>query len=754
MATLQDYLGITKLRDAWPKWKANVVAVNNQVIDHVAGSADKHLTSDITNDSEEAGTTTADAINTNKAKVAAHVAGTADKHSAQDITYTGDFVGKTEVKAALDQAKTEIDTIVVNASIDPEVALARDSTVKGETFDTLDARLEESEQDLVSHKADAATKQISVMYPPVPLVPLKGDGFDETIQMDAIIAILNIGDVLFFPTPSVKYLRTQPLNIEQHGITLLGTSPYKDKGTILEFDGCNGLVNRGTYVNLKSIHVRGVNKLDPSLIDIPNKQFGTIGLKNEYSDSFTSGALKTTNVTITGFNTNYATYAEGSSIWAGAYREHRDLYLGNGDVGLVSLDGVTHDKFYGGRITSNAIHGIYADVQNDMYNNLEFIGTTIESNGDNPVFTDPGYTNFGVYCGNKSNLRFTNCYLEVMSLFSDVGGVIDISSTYIHQNVRMFGSGVIVNNSSLGSYSNKSGFSIDLSTRVTASNLVVANLSTVVPSIKLTSSVNGDNRLTFETVQLRNLPVKNLKGIKLSFNYKINSGITSPTFGIKPKFTTTGASSIDGSNVNLVAPIDVFPSNNVLGEQRSYEVYYQPRTGVGYLDIADILTTLSVAIGFTNDKVGLNSDYSSDNLDIEIMNPVINVYSDVEIGVSSDEAYLFELMKNVGVDETITLLNGWTGTLTYSKNVLGQVWLRGNLTVGTFSAGTSIGVLPIEYRPVANTSIYEVYRTSTPPTVFTGGIITGSSGSIAIISDISDNLATGNTVRIDKIFQA
>ena len=120
MATLQDYLGITKLRDAWPKWKANVVAVNNQVINHVAGSA--------------------------------------DKHSAQDIPYTGDFVGKTEVKAALDQAKTEIDTIVISASIDPEVAFARDSAVKGETFDTLDARLEESEQDLVSYRAETASE--------------------------------------------------------------------------------------------------------------------------------------------------------------------------------------------------------------------------------------------------------------------------------------------------------------------------------------------------------------------------------------------------------------------------------------------------------------------------------------------------------------------------------------------------------------------------------------------------------------------
>ena len=196
MATLQDYLGITKLRDAWPKWKANVVAVNNQVIahiagtadkhltshvtndsmeagtttadaintnkakvaDHVAGTADKHLTSHVINDSLEAGTTTADAINTNKAKVATHIAGTADKHSAQDITYTGDFAGKTEVKSALDQAKSEIDTIVVNASIDPEVAFARESLVKSKTFETLDARLEEDEQDLVTYKADNVTQ--------------------------------------------------------------------------------------------------------------------------------------------------------------------------------------------------------------------------------------------------------------------------------------------------------------------------------------------------------------------------------------------------------------------------------------------------------------------------------------------------------------------------------------------------------------------------------------------------------------------
>ena len=120
MATLQDYLGITKLRDAWPKWKANVIAINNQVI--------------------------------------AHVAGTADKHAARDTTYSGNFTSMADVKAALDRAKTEIDTIVVNASVDPEVALARESSVKAKTFATIDGRLEESEQDFVSYKAENATE--------------------------------------------------------------------------------------------------------------------------------------------------------------------------------------------------------------------------------------------------------------------------------------------------------------------------------------------------------------------------------------------------------------------------------------------------------------------------------------------------------------------------------------------------------------------------------------------------------------------
>ena len=160
MATLQDYLGITKLRDAWPKWKANLIAVNNQVMTHIAG--------------------------------------TADKHASQDITYTGGFAGKTEVNAALDQAKTEIDTIVVSASIDPEVAFARESLVKGETFATLDARLEESEQDLVTYSAENVT-QLAAKVDKVVGKGLSTNDYDD-IEKGEVAKVASKADTAYVDT--------------------------------------------------------------------------------------------------------------------------------------------------------------------------------------------------------------------------------------------------------------------------------------------------------------------------------------------------------------------------------------------------------------------------------------------------------------------------------------------------------------------------------------------------------------------------
>ena len=203
MATLQDYLGITKLRDAWPKWKANVIAVNNQVINHVAG--------------------------------------TADKHAAQDITYSGGFTSMADVKAALDQAKTEMDTIVVNASVDPEVALARVSAVKAKTFTTLDARLEESEQDLVSTQADNAK-----------YIRPTGTGDDTDLL---ISSMLDVNTLIF--KPGIYYVDL-PRNVKiPSNITLVW-----EEGAVFQ-----GLINVANATSMLTIEdVENVTLVNPQII--------------------------------------------------------------------------------------------------------------------------------------------------------------------------------------------------------------------------------------------------------------------------------------------------------------------------------------------------------------------------------------------------------------------------------------------------------------------------------------------------------
>ena len=231
MATLQDYLGITSLRDAWPKWKANVIAINNQVI--------------------------------------AHIAGTADKHSAQDITYTGDFTGKTDVKAAIDQAKTEIDTIVVNASIDPEVAFARDSAVKSKVFGSLDARLEEDEQDFESYKAETA------ILVNVKAFGAKGYPFDDSAPFQSAIdyAIANNYDV-FVPDGTYTFKDvTITNNVRIEGSTNTIFKPMiKDDNPDCPHNMFSAISI--DYVSLKNIKFIGDTETDPTATATPSGIYG------------------------------------------------------------------------------------------------------------------------------------------------------------------------------------------------------------------------------------------------------------------------------------------------------------------------------------------------------------------------------------------------------------------------------------------------------------------------------------------------
>ena len=355
MATLQDYLGITALRDAWPKWKANVIAINNQVI--------------------------------------AHIAGTADKHAAQDITYTGDFVGKTEVKAALDQAKLEIGTIVVSASIDPEVAFARESTVKGETFDTLDARLEESEQDLVSYKAETATLVINAKYPPLPLIGVSGVGefgSDDSYKLQALIdyCILNKRN-LYLPN-GLYILKAVRLEIKGD-IKIYGESR---SGTIIKTVKTDGNDVDGTGIDytgaLRIIPSLGIDisvVLEDFTLDggsyVDKKIFNPYhkGILCSYVEGYRISTLNIFNITIKNFEGEGA-HSPNSIV---SYCEFQNCYFSNCGGSMGNISGNTkyiNCKFLNGsnhsiEHSNEAYTGGLEVVNCGFYNGCKNVGSSI-----------------------------------------------------------------------------------------------------------------------------------------------------------------------------------------------------------------------------------------------------------------------------------------------------------------------------------------------------------------------------------------
>ena len=162
MATLQDYLGITALRDAWPKWKANVIAVNNQVINHVTG--------------------------------------TADKHAAQDVTYSGNEDGVT-VKAAIDNVHTRVDTIVAGAGAsNTEILDARG------TYAILKDRLDGSDSQLADN-----TQQLNAIPQQIYIT-------EKAKQVDLNVEKARIDNFVAMP-PTVDNVETTDIRVGSNGTT-------------------------------------------------------------------------------------------------------------------------------------------------------------------------------------------------------------------------------------------------------------------------------------------------------------------------------------------------------------------------------------------------------------------------------------------------------------------------------------------------------------------------------------------------------
>lgn len=104
--------------------------------------------------------------------------------------------------------------------------------------------------------------------------------------------------------------------------------------------------------------------------------------------------------------------------------------------------------------------------------------------------------------------------------------------------------------------------------------------------------------------------------------------------------------------------------------------------------------------------------------------------------------------KAMGETLTATLINGWTGTLNYSKNDLGQVLVKGAITAGTVVDNTVIATLPAEYtvNPISGTAIAGYNHTKSIP--YSGIVIINSSLVVR-----GTNISVGDVIRLSHLYQ-
>ena len=468
----------------------------------------------------------------------------------------------------------------------------------------------------------------------------KGDNeTDDTLAFKNIINTVKDGDKIYIPNG--KYLLSEEIVINKT-ITIYGSGTL---GSEIIFNSCNGFILNKNFISIKDINITGINKINNSLIDINNKEFGYIAIKFEYTDDISNGGCDVESVKIRDFNTGVAIYSSMTqNKWSGCYRNFNKLDIRNCDIGIIALDGATYNSFINSVINKNNLNGIYLDTDSG-YQNLEMINTSIENNGDTPDYQSTVTENFGIYVGANSKLKLTNCYLENEGVYVCDMGNISLVNTHVQHNAKCFGIGTITSVSSHSDFENKQTFSVDLASRCTNTGLTITQLQSAVGgnAIRVQSNNNGNNTLTFPTLYPISTPVKDIEWIKFEFDVKLTSGYDINNFGLKLiSRLTSGNSGVDSMNVGINYPVEkLIPKEN---EYQHYTIFYRPRKGGNYLKENTNLYSLAFNLVFNKTLSSNASDFSINNLDMELANPVVTLYSRVNDGYNADMIYLKSLI--------------------------------------------------------------------------------------------------------------
>jgi hypothetical protein len=464
----------------------------------------------------------------------------------------------------------------------------------------------------------------------------KGDGVaDDTTAILNAVSTLVEGQTLYFPPGN--YLMKQPLVLSKY-MTLKGADNGWTGGTVITFDGCNGLVPTKTYIQIEDIEISGINKPTRTIADIQSANLGTIGLKLENSSSSNTSGVSTKNVRITGFNVAIAILMGAGGTWSGAYRDFFQTRMNYNDVGIYAVDGATHNKFFGGVLATSALYGIYTK-NSVFYSEIEMIGTTCELNGTwGGNYPSNDYAKYGVYAGDKSRVKFTNGYVESQRHFSDNGGTIIFNACHCHPSTTGYfsrGSGTIISNESLNNYKVIKRVKADLKTKFTFTNCTasdVTGIATTGAAVTVTATGTAAPSMTmvFNEGTLKTIVADELEYIKFSMKVKVRSGKTAPGFGIVPYLRATSINgSRDSFSADRTLPLEVYQWDRTPYEKIEF-YYYVRRVAGQYLDPADFLSYVDFGLLLYNGT----PDYTTQNLIVDIYDPIVEFYTRSDVNLN------------------------------------------------------------------------------------------------------------------------
>lgn len=487
--------------------------------------------------------------------------------------------------------------------------------------EALNTRIDGVEESLDMLKEQVNSTSINIKHPPAGLTPAIGDGVnDDTVAFEEIFAYAPPNTQILIPPGNYQLYRPIPIT---KSLFIRGTQAQGIyHNTAIHFYECSGFSFEYSNIKMENIYLLGHGKKES--IDVENRDYGIIGLDMNRRDGVDLGGDRITGVVIQGFNIGVGMRRSGEESWSGAYRDFTGVIIRYNDIG-VFVDGGTNNRFIGGDIRNSYKVGIYA-IATQSYTNLELIGTLLESNGNYSVDGE-GY---GIYAKGRTKVRLVGGYLEDNKQFAEDGSSIIYLNTHIHTTTRHYSreGATIEGITSFSNYSHTQRFGDNYNEfvdKITFVNIEPTTHPTVgfdgnAVRLKVKGITTGNAAFEVRSY-LRTLVADELEWVKVSFKMRVVSGGNNPALAISVTPKIESWDGVDGTNVALHVPWDIYDFNTTPYE--TVEFYFKPRVGQGYIkDKNTFLKTLMMTF-----KIANPGNFTSEELVVDLLEPEMTIFT-------------------------------------------------------------------------------------------------------------------------------